>query len=148
MQKQTASWHGLAWVALLAGNVLVAGVSTGANNKSPSQPLPSEIVIQAWQSAGAKFGRMQAKDRSLEFFGRDKDVPGARPAFRLSSPKEGVLAKLPDPQASFGLRLAGATDMDLKELAHFKNLHLLNLSFTRVTDAGLKGLAGLKNLQA
>ena len=46
--------------------------------------------------------------------------------FQFSAWKEGVLAKLPDPGVPFGL--------------------CLNL--TKVTDAGLKELAGLKSLQA
>jgi Leucine-rich repeat (LRR) protein len=32
------------------------------------------------------------------------------------------------------------TDADLKELAHLKNLTTLNLSFTKVTDAGVREL--------
>ena len=36
----------------------------------------------------------------------------------------------------------------MKELARLKNLHSLNLSDTKVTDAGLKELAGLESLQA
>ena len=39
------------------------------------------------------------------------------------------------------------TDAGLKEIAGLKNLHFLLLAGTKVTDAGLKELAGLKNLQ-
>ena len=40
------------------------------------------------------------------------------------------------------------TDAGLKELAGLKNLQSLNLDDTKVTDAGLKELAGLKSLQS
>jgi internalin A len=39
------------------------------------------------------------------------------------------------------------TDAGLKELAGLKNLQWLDLSSTKITDAGLKELAALKNLQ-
>ncbi len=39
------------------------------------------------------------------------------------------------------------TDADLKELAALKQLQKLNLCYTQVTDAGLKELAALKQLQ-
>ena len=40
------------------------------------------------------------------------------------------------------------TDAGLKELAGLKNLQSLDLLYTKVTDAGLKELAGLKSLQS
>ena len=39
------------------------------------------------------------------------------------------------------------TDAGLKELAGLKHLHKLDLFNTKVTDAGLKELAGLKSLR-
>ncbi len=39
------------------------------------------------------------------------------------------------------------TDAGLKELAGLKNLQSLSLGRTKVTDVGLKELAGLKSLQ-
>jgi internalin A len=47
-----------------------------------------------------------------------------------------------------GVRLSfsAVTDVGLKELAPLKNLTCLYLAATQVTDAGLKGLAPLKNL--
>ena len=38
------------------------------------------------------------------------------------------------------------TDAGLKELAGLKNLQSLNLAYTKVTDAGLKELAGAEEL--
>ena len=58
--------------------------------------------------------------------------------------------KLPQPQTAFGLELRDneeITDAGLKELAGLKNLQRLDLSGTKITDAGLKELAGLKSLQ-
>jgi hypothetical protein len=63
--------------------------------------------------------------------------------------KEGVIGKLPPPQAAFGLSLSGmqVTDAGLKELARLQALQKLDLFGAKVTDAGLKELAGLKALQ-
>jgi hypothetical protein len=101
-----------------------------------------------------------------------------RALYRVSTWREGVLAKLPDPGAAFGLDLDGTGsgspvtdaglkglaglgslqwlclgstpigDVGLKELAGLKNLKWLDLRFTKVTDTGLKELAGLKKLQS
>ena len=67
---------------------------------------------------------------------------------QFSEWKEGVLAKLPDPGAAFGLSLNSTkvTDAGLKELAGLKSLQALYLNNTQVTDAGLKELAGLEEL--
>jgi hypothetical protein len=47
-----------------------------------------------------------------------------------------------------GVKLGEATDADLKELAVFKDLNVLNLSGSyKVTDAGLKELAVFKDLK-
>jgi hypothetical protein len=50
--------------------------------------------------------------------------------------------KLPDPGTPFGLDLSGTrvTDAGLKELAGLKGLQTLHLGGTRVTDAGLREL--------
>ncbi len=71
------------------------------------------------------------------------------PVFQFSEWEEGVLVKLPDPGAPFGLclNLTKVTDAGLKELAGLKSLQALYLAGTQVTDAGLKELAGLKSLQ-
>jgi len=45
------------------------------------------------------------------------------------------------------LNLTKVTDAGLKELAGLKSLRALYLAGTQVTDAGLKGLAGRKALQ-
>ncbi len=78
--------------------------------------------------------------------GKDGDLP----AFRFSSWKGSMLATLPDPPAAFGLYLddTKVTDEGLKELAGLKSLQALVLSETPVTDAGLKALAELKSLQS
>src|ERR1700741_4363532 len=50
------------------------------------------------------------------------------------------------PVVEVDLRGTRVTDVGLKELAGLKNLHTLDLRKTRVTGAGLKELAGLNNL--
>ncbi len=74
-------------------------------------------------------------------------MSGDLPAFAPRQLK-GV-GNLPQPQRPFTLYLHSAiiTDADLKELAGLKNLQGLDLGVTKVTDAGLKELANLKGLR-
>ena len=55
---------------------------------------------------------------------------------------EADLAKVP----YLNLSNTKITDAGLKEMAKFKNLKILDLSSTQITDAGLKELAKLQNL--
>ncbi len=72
------------------------------------------------------------------------------PAFRFTPNHFGKLNGLPDTLRPFGLQLAHTrmTNAGLKELAALKNLTILNLEGTEVTDTGLKELAALKKLTA
>lgn len=113
------------------------------------EPLPAEIV-KAWSDAGASVGWMRLHQSGyVEFIAKNAGKPGDLPAFRFSEWRAGVLDRLPPPAAGFGMSLLNirVTDAGLKELAGLKNLQSLDLVGTRVTDAGLKELAGLKSLQ-
>ena len=125
MQRQGIMWYYLAVLAVLASCGLDAFAGEDADKKEAPKPLPPEIV-KAWRGIGANVGwmKMDLGDNAPKF-----QVEGkirAMTVFQFTEWKEGVLAKMPDPGAPFGL--------------------CLNL--TKVTDAGLKELAGLKNLQA
>ena len=74
-----------------------------------------------------------------------KDVP----IFQFKLFPTGKLNGLPPPEVPFSLTLSNSqvTDAGLKELAGLKQLQTLGLSDTQVTDAGLKELASLKQLQ-
>jgi hypothetical protein len=106
---------------------------------------------------------------------REQDDAEAIPAFRFPEKNAGgVLAKLPDPGTGFGLDfhcgyyagvtlkelaklknlqslciggVQGKAYADLKDLAGMTNLRGLYLFYLPVTDAQLKHLAGLENLQ-
>ena len=60
------------------------------------------------------------------------------------------LASVPEPKLPFGLYFHGkiATAANLKALARFQHLHILNLGSTELQDADLHELAGLKQLRA
>src|SRR5262245_40358490 len=126
--RSLMQWNRSVWTWSVLGMAPLALLVTcplrGA--AGPPPPLPQGLVT-AWQEAGATVGWMRP-DRYgyfsflAEHEGKARDLP----AFRFSSWREGLLAKLPAPEAGFGLDLRG----------------------TQVTDAGLKALAGLKHLQA
>ena len=129
-------------VALALG--LCSAIGRADEKQDGPKPLPPEIV-KAWTDAGARVGWM---DRFMHFH-EGQGEKGEAPAFRFDGWTAGIVAKLPSPQAAFGLDLNSSrvTDAQLKELAALKNLQSLNLFCTNVTDAGLKELAGLKRLQ-
>ena len=113
-----------------------------APKSEPAQPLPNEIVA-AWKKAGARAGWIgRDADGYCNFAEKATGLADAVPAFSFASWKDGVVAKLPVPAALFGLNLLGTrvTDAGLKELAGLKSLHTLNLSETQVTDAGMAEL--------
>ena len=117
--------------------------------KGGSTSLPPDVV-KTWQDAGAAVGWMRVNPNCVPIFqSKGGNMAGDLPAFRFAKVKAGVLAKLSDPGAAFGLDFFNAplTDTGLKELANLKSLRALKLAATQVTDAGMKELAGLKNLQ-
>jgi internalin A len=125
-----------------------------AQDKEAEKPFRAieKKTKAAWREAGAEVGWMRAdKFGELQFLPENKDMAGDLPAFKFSTWKDGLLAKLPAPAAAFGLDLYMGgfyvTDAAMKELAGLKNLQILNLDSTSVTGAGLKELAGLKNLK-
>ena len=121
--------------ALLLGQVGFAD----EKNDAP-KPLPDNIV-KAWKDAGATVGWMKVDPNGLLSF-NEKPEAGAIPAFRFLKWKDGIVAKLPVPEAGFGLDLAKTevTDSGLKELAKLKKLSSLTLCETEVTDSGVEQL--------
>ncbi len=117
--------------------------------KEPVRPAPE--VIAAWEKAGAEFGWISVNQWGhLDWrSGKAKPVAGAPPAFLFKVFPTGRLTALPPPEVPFGLRLNGhqVTDAGLKELAGLTQLQSLDFRETQVTDAGLKELAGLKQLR-
>jgi hypothetical protein len=118
------------------------------------QPLSAEIT-KAWRDAGAEVGWMRdtppRPDSGYEFWApwRKDAEAGAMPAFKFLQ-KEGVLARLPNPGVAFGLDLHcwPGSDADLRELSRLKHLQSLNIGGALLlTDAGLKGLAAMKDLR-
>lgn len=115
----------------------------------PPEPLPDDIV-RAWEAAGAQVGWMRVNEHgAIEFVGELEGRAGDLPAFKFRQLKEHILADLPAPATPFGLDLSftQVTDAELKGLAGLKNLQTLDLSVSQVPIAGLKELGGLTNLQ-
>ncbi|MCE9561468.1 MAG: hypothetical protein K8U57_05385 [Planctomycetes bacterium] len=129
--------------ALAFAFVLVTGqfgFAEQPDKKELPKPLPDNIV-KAWKDAGATVGWIMVSESGIPTF-VDKPEAGAIPAFRFAKWKDGVVPKLPVPEASFGLDLAKTEILDagLKELAKLKNLTTLTLCETKVTDSAVEEL--------
>jgi hypothetical protein len=105
-------------------------------------PLPEKIVKE-WTAAGAEVGWMRVNQYGKPQFVQGEGKLGDVPAFRFRPWRAGVLAKLPDPGQALALELGGTrvTDAGLKELAGLTGLRWLDLRGTRVTDAGVDELS-------
>ena len=117
----------------------IARVAQAEQPKEP-QPLP-EDVVRAWQQAGAKVCWMGiGQSGQLQF--AEQPAPKFVPAFRFTEIKSGLWANLPTPTVPFGLDLSRTqvTDAGLKHLAGLTNLQSLHLHNTQVTDAGVAKL--------
>ncbi len=117
----------------------------GDEPKATGKGIDAETVA-AYEKLGADYGGW-VKQESLQFqTGRDAAERGL-PGFRFYS---NPITKLPQVAVPFGLALKNSgsivDDAGLKELAGLKNLTALDLHTTEVTDAGLKELAGLTTL--
>jgi hypothetical protein len=124
--------------------LMLCGLAVSARAAEP-QPLPAEVV-QAWEKAGARAGWMGSRRVGgyLLFSDQLKELESDRtvPAFRFPAWESGRIGKLPVPERGFGLSFRNTllTDAGVKELAGLKNLASLSLSVTKVTDAGVKEL--------
>src|ERR1700692_1986218 len=128
--------------------LLLPAAADTAGTGAP-KPLP-EAALTAWKDAGAKVGWMQPNEYGVQYFyPKSSGKAGELPGLLVSKLKPGLLAALPDPAVPFGLRLSfsGITDASLKELAGLKSLRALFLNSTGVTGPGLKELAGLPDLR-
>jgi Leucine-rich repeat (LRR) protein len=116
----------------------------------PPKPLPID-VIKAWEDAGAvagwislEFGAPPAFREGAE--GRDGEIPG----FRLIKWKRGLLKEVPNPDRAFGivLRADEIVDSDLKDLSQLPSVRYLDLNGrSRITAKGFKELVKLKDLR-
>jgi hypothetical protein len=121
------------WVWAVGWGLLLAAASRGdppagggEKEVGASRPLPAKVV-RAWQQAGAEAGWLRVEEHGGWWFFHPLDESpraGDMPGFRIRFWRAGFLSGLPAPQQPFGLDLGGApvTDAELKELAGLKNL--------------------------
>src|SRR5262249_52116183 len=113
--------------------------------------LPAAAVKASWEKAGAVFGWVSVDPHGYLVWqpGEEQPRAGALPGFRFDVFPAGGLKGLTPPEVAFGLWLEASrvTDADLKALAGLKELQALSLWYTQVTDAGVKELAGLERLR-
>lgn len=157
-------WHGWLcwWTALgLAFTGLYSfGDRVAAQDGSP-KPLPADLVA-AWKKDLKDSYDCWTFQNTLGQIARDDRLAtpkaGYIPAFRIVTDdvREGTLARLPAPEAPFGIFCESGLSRRkettfpvslLKQLAGMKNLRVLSLEERKVTEAGLKELAVCKNLQ-
>ena len=69
------------------------------------------------------------------------------PSFHFRQTPNEKFSVLPPPEVPFGLSISNVTDAGLKNLARLTQLQHLQLTGPQLTDAGLKELARLKQLQ-
>lgn len=151
----------------LRGWIIIALVSavalqSGASAQQPSRP--GSEFIAAWEKAGAVFGWMSTTDNDLWSFARRMPAGNCLPAFVLSTVPRGGLGTLPEVDVPFAVMtelapfdpdasgypsapwLELSTD-DVKAISGWKRLRALNLNLVLVTDAHLKTLSALSELQ-
>src|SRR5258708_5895319 len=92
----------LAFALVLVTGPLGSAAQPG--KKDPPKPLPDNIT-KAWKDAGATVGWITVDSSGVPTF-VEKPEAGAVPAFRFLKWKDGVVAKLPVPEAPFGLDLS------------------------------------------
>ncbi len=134
-------------VAAVLGSYAASWAAEGARPES----LPADVVA-AWEKAGAETGWMMPDEFGvLEFRAAGVAKEGELPRFRFREWRERMLSQPPPPERAFGLDLSHSrvTEACLRELAGLKSLRALNLGFCKgVADATLKELAGMMQLQA
>lgn len=125
-----------------------AGRADAPAKAMPPEPLPPRVV-KAWEAAGAETFWMRPSHKNLHMEMHGFAEPGDIPAFWFYRWSPGQLEKLPALDVPFGLSIGNTrvTNAGLKELAKLKNLQMLKLFSTEVSDAGLKELVGLHKLQ-
>jgi hypothetical protein len=118
------------------------------------KPIDAETVA-AYKKLGAKFVKFDLVERddrlqfgtirSISFWPEGYANAEGLPGFSFRSPAEGTLSKLPPVNVPFGLSITDERmgDEGRSKLKDLKNLHLLDLGFTSVTDEGLKELKDL-----
>lgn len=114
---------------------------------------PKEIAkatSDAWTKSTFTTGFMGTdQSGAVVFASALGNLRGAVPAFDAhTATTDAALIDLPSADVPFGLKLSNSkiTDVGLKFLAGHKNLTALELVYTKVTDTGLKDLAKLPNL--
>ena len=137
---------------VLSLSILVCWVNPVHPDKPRSKQIDPEIVA-TYEKLGAKYGSL-----SLQEFGRGfglltfsqgrSNAERGFPSFGFGELPNGKLPKLPLVDVPFGLSLCDSkvTDAGLKELRGLKTIAKLDLAVQSFTDAGIKELKDLKNL--
>lgn len=154
--SKTVRWGDQTWEEMMIGwyshvDVLTQDTSQQGKKQTTGESTPTGGVLEAWKKAGAETGWMTATIEfgNQMFYGAGQRQKGDLIAFRFTGSPSAILKGLPQPDVPFGLSLRGAkvTDADLKALAPLKQLQALHLAGTTITDVGLKEFIGMPQLR-
>ena len=101
-------------------------------------------TVKAWQAAGARVGWASELEFHTWKFSQNKPNGHALPVIYWENLAPGRIAVLPAPTVPF---VFVARDEGLKENAEINNLHGLGLNGTKIGRAGFKAIGAAKNLR-
>jgi len=141
---------------LVSTLLLTIPVTSPADEKWAFKPLPPKVVA-AYEKLGGELVTFVIEDnRFVSVYPVDDGKTKGLPGFNIIRKKDQPFGRFPDPNLPFGLSFFGeeVTDAELKGLSGLTQLRYLNLSTgvivvdgSKVSDAGLKELVALKQLQ-
>ena len=132
--------------ACVLGLILAAAPAGAAEG----DPLPKEIA-DAWKQAKISCGWMgtaRSDGAMLHSYFTEQFEPGSFvPGFEVFLTEKPDLAKLPQPEVPFGVRVYFTNAGDLEQLKRFKTLARISIYDCPLGDAGIKILAEMTQLE-
>ena len=139
-------------IAIIIAALCAAGhaVPRRSSQEQPEYPLLSAYLAWIKRVAQGKKGQQEKLRLEMPELSGSLLPPATRSSRTGRESENGtqlILRCCAENVQSLNLSGRHVTDAGLKELAVLKDLQVLDLFHTQVTDAGLKELAGLKSLQ-
>src|SRR5262245_30775574 len=143
------------WTTICCATAVLFALAVATQAQEQKSKGINPVTVTAYQKLGGEYGGLEKGEFRIYFQAGQTAAEQGLPGFRFTGdPPE----KLPDVGVPICLEFSGpvgalgkldrakVTDAGLKQLAGLKNLSALYLASTKVTDAGLRELTGLENL--